>query len=319
VTDQSDQIEQIDQTEYEQIEPPEPYTFNIERPIDFVPQRVVSLVPSITESLFDLNLGGRVVAVTDYCIHPADQVARLPKVGGTKNPDIQQIIALRPDLVMMNSEENRPEDADALKAAGIATWITQPDTVKDALDLLWQIMDVFEESSMLPRVRLIVVTYEWIQGITADLEPRRVFAPIWRDPWMTVNRNTYVHDLLRVCGGLNVFAERDRLYPLKADLGEAEPYALDDPRAAGRDVRYPRLSLDEIVAAQPEVILLPDEPYLFTEQDADELRKLDIPASRTGEIHLVDGSVLTWHGTRLAYALRDLPPLFGIETPPASV
>jgi ABC-type Fe3+-hydroxamate transport system substrate-binding protein len=299
-------------------QPPEAYTFNIERPVEFVPQRVVSLVPSITESLFDLNLGGRVVGVTDYCKYPAEQVARLPKVGGTKNPDLEKISALRPDLVMMNSEENRKEDAEALKAAGIAVWVTQPNTVREALDLLWQIMDIFEEPSMVPRVRLIDVTYEWIHGITLEITPRRVFAPIWRDPWMTINRDTYVHDLLRLCGGLNVFADRDRLYPLKADLGEAAPLAADDPRVAGRDVRYPRVTLDEIVAAQPEVILLPDEPYFFTEADAAELSKLDIPAARTNEIHLVDGSVLTWHGTRLAYALRDLPPLFGIETPPDS-
>lgn len=299
-------------------EPPQPYTFNIERPVEFVPQRVVSLVPSVTESFFDLNLGKRLIGVTDYCKHPADQVAHLPRVGGTKNPDIQKIIGLQPDLVMMNSEENRREDADALRAAGISVWVTQPNTVRQAIDLLWQIMDIFEESAMVPRVRLIEVTYEWIKGITLEMTPRRVFTPIWRDPWMTVNRDTYVHDLLRICGGLNVFADRDRAYPLKADLGQAEPLPPDDPRAAGRDVRYPRITLDEIIAAQPEVILLPDEPFFFTEADAEELYKLDIPAAHTGEIHLVDGSVLTWHGTRLAYALRDLPPLFGIETPPDS-
>ena len=110
---------------------------------DFVPQRVISLVPSMTESLFDLDIGDRLIAVTDYCTKPAEKVARLPKVGGTKNPDISQIIALQPDMVLMNNEENRLEDQQALEAAGITTWVTGPHTVFEALNLLWDIMDIF--------------------------------------------------------------------------------------------------------------------------------------------------------------------------------
>ncbi len=287
------------------------YSYRMEKPVDYVPQRVVSLVPSVTETLFDLNIGERVVGVTDYCKYPADKVAALPKIGGTKNPDIEKIVALRPDLVIMNREENRAEDAAALKAAGIATWVTQPNTVREAIELLWTIMDVFESPSMVARVRLIEIAYEWTLGAALEVTPRKVFVPIWRDPWMTINADTYVHDLLRVCGAANVFAERERRFPLAADLGLEAPIPANDPRVVDRDVRYPRITLDEIVAAQPEVVLLSDEPYLFTEADAEEISRLDIPAARTGEIHLVDGSVLTWHGTRLAYALRDLPPLLG--------
>ena len=101
-------------------------------------------------------------------------------------------------------------------------------------------------------------------------------------------------------------AERERQFPLQADLGEAEP---DDSRAAGRDTRYPRITLDEIVAAQPELILLPDEPYLFQETDAVELYQLDIPAAHLGHIYLIDGSLLSWHGTRFAFTLTELPPM----------
>jgi ABC-type Fe3+-hydroxamate transport system substrate-binding protein len=291
---------------------PQSYNYEMEKPVDYVPQRVVSLVPSVTESLFDLNLGSRVVGVTDYCTRPAEGVKKLPKVGGTKNPDIQAIVALRPDLVIMNQEENRKADADALQAAGIPTWVTHPNTVREALDLLWTMMDVFEEPSMVPRVRLIEVAYEWTLGVVSDLTPKRAFVPIWRDPWMTFNRDTYINDLLHTCGVENVFADRVRQFPLKADLGQAEPLADDDPRVVDRDVRYPRLALDEVVAAQPEMVLLPDEPYIFSQADADEIARLDIPAAKNGQIHLVDGSLLTWHGTRIAYALRDLPPLFGI-------
>ncbi len=287
------------------------YVYRMEKPVDYVPQRVVSLVPSVTESLFDLNIGSRVVGVTDYCVRPAEGVRNLPKLGGTKNPDIAAIVALHPDLVIMNQEENRKADAEALEAAGIRTWVTHPDTVREALGLLWTIMDIFEEPSMVTRVRLIEVTYEWTIGATEDITPKRAFVPIWRDPWMTINRHTYVHDLLRTCGVENVFADRERHFPLAADLGEVPPLTADDPRIENQDTRYPRLSLDEVVEAQPELVLLPDEPYNFTQADADEIAQLDIPAAKNGQIHLVDGSLLTWHGTRIAYALRDLPPLFG--------
>jgi ABC-type Fe3+-hydroxamate transport system substrate-binding protein len=292
-----------------------PYAYQMEKPVDYVPQRVVSLVPSITESLFDLNLGSRVIGVTDYCTRPAEGVRRLPRLGGTKNPNIEAIVALRPDLVIMNQEENRRADAEALQAAGIPTWVTHPNTVREALDLLWTIMDVFEEPSMVPRVRLIEVAYEWTLGVTKEQTPKRVFVPIWRDPWMTFNRETYIHDLLNTCGAENVFADRERRYPLQADLGHAEALPAGDPRLQDRDTRYPRITLDEVVAAQPEIVLLPDEPYAFTQADADEIARLDIPAARNGQIHLVDGSLLTWHGTRIAYALRDLPPLLGTAHP----
>jgi ABC-type Fe3+-hydroxamate transport system substrate-binding protein len=292
-----------------------PYAYRMERPVDYVPQRVVSLVPSMTESLFDLNLGSRVIGVTDYCTRPAEGVRRLPRLGGTKNPNIEAIVALRPDLVIMNQEENRRADAEALQAAGIPTWVTHPNTVREALDLLWTIMDVFEEPSMVPRVRLIEVAYEWTLGVTKEQTPKRVLVPIWRDPWMTFNRETYIHDLLSTCGAENVFADRVRRYPLRADLGLAEALPADDPRLQDRDTRYPRITLEEVVAAQPEIVLLPDEPYVFTQADADEIARLDIPAARNGQIHLVDGSLLTWHGTRIAYALRDLPPLLGTARP----
>lgn len=289
----------------------ETYAYRMEKPVDYVPQRVVSLVPSVTESLFDLNMGSRVIGVTDYCTRPAEAVSKLPRLGGTKNPNIEHIIALRPDLVIMNEEENRKPDWEQLQAAGVPVWVTHPNTVREALDLLWTMMDVFEEPSMVPRVRLIEIAYEWTLGVTRELTPKRTFVPIWRDPWMTFNRNTFVHDMLRVCGGENVFADRDRRYPLAAEYGEAEPIPVDDPRMENLDVRYPRISLDEVVAAQPEIVLLPDEPYTFTQTDADEIAQLDIPAAQNRQIHLVDGSLLTWHGTRIAYALRDLPLLFG--------
>lgn len=290
---------------------PHVHQYRVEFPVPYVPRRVISLVPSMTESLFDLNLGERLIAVTEYCTRPAEGVVRLPKVGGTKNPDIARIVALRPDLVIMNREENRRADAEALQAAGIPIWATEPRTVREAIDLLWLIMDFFEEASMTHRVRTIEIAYETTcRYMTAEL-PVRAFVPIWRDPWMTFNRETFIHDMLHTCGAENVFADRERLYPLAADLGKAPSAPLEEPGVPRRDTRYPRITLDEVLAAQPELILLPDEPYPFSAVDEAALTHAlaDTPAVRNGRVHRVDGSLLTWHGTRIAYALNDLPPL----------
>jgi ABC-type Fe3+-hydroxamate transport system substrate-binding protein len=280
-------------------------------PVSSPPSTIVSLVPSVTESLFDLNLGNRLIAITDYCVRPAEKVARLPKIGGTKNPDIQRIIAMHPELVIANQEENRKEDVEALQAAGIPVWVTFPKTVRDAMNLLWNIMYLFEETSMVPRVRLIEQSLDWVEGVSRAKEDQicKVFAPIWNDPLMTFNADTYAHNLLHVCGGTNVFAERERQYPLSADLGQREAYAPDNPRMVGRDTRYPRVTIEEVEAAQPDVILLPSEPFEFKEEHIAQFAKLDCPAARNGKIHLIDGGLLTWHGTRLAYALNEIPAL----------
>jgi ABC-type Fe3+-hydroxamate transport system substrate-binding protein len=283
--------------------------YSLQAPDIKPPQRVVSLVPSVTESLFDLNLGSRLIAITDYCRYPEAGVASLPRIGGTKNPDIERIIAFKPDLVIANVEENRLPDVEALQAAGVRVWVTYPHTVAEAINLLWDMMRVFDEAVMVPRVRLIEQTMDWVVGLSKSHEdnPTRVFAPIWLDPLMTFNADTYIHDLLRICGGLNVFAERQRQYPLKADLGEIDP--LPPEKTEGLDTRYPRITLDEVVAAQPDVILLPSEPFEFTEAHVPMFATLDVPAAHKGRIHLVDGALLTWHGTRLAYALNAFPAL----------
>jgi len=130
------------------------------------PRRVVSLVPSVTESLFDLDLGERLIGRTDYCIYPVGQVERVLALGGTKNPDVQRIIELQPDLVIVNREENRRQDAEVLQAAGIPVWVTHPRTVQDALNLLWDMMNLFDHPKMVARVRLIEYTFDWVQGVS---------------------------------------------------------------------------------------------------------------------------------------------------------
>ncbi|MBI3362552.1 MAG: ABC transporter substrate-binding protein [Chloroflexi bacterium] len=288
------------------------------------PLRVVSLVPSVTESLFDLGLGGRLIAVTDFCVHPAEGVLGIPKIGGTKNPRCDEITALHPDLVIANQEENRPQDVAKLQEAGLAVWVTFPRTVRGAIDVLWEMTRLFHvPSTMGQRIMTLEHALDWTRAVEAEREPAPFFCPIWREPhasqddarwWMTFNSETYIHDLLTVCGGRNIFADRERRYPLSADLrregggGKLEKSAGDE-----RDTRYPRVTLVEIVAGQPEVILLPSEPYSFDEADREELMQLtDLPAARNGRVHLVDGSWLTWPGTRVARALQEMPPLFAV-------
>ena len=246
------------------------------------PQRVVSLVPSITESLFDLGLGALVVGVTDYCIHPGGALMAVPRIGGPKTPDLERILALQPDLVIANQEENRKVDAEALQAAGLQVWITFPRTVAQSLEMLWDLVTLFHSLERAASLMTIERVLDWTERAATQREPVRVFCPIWRNPWMTIGTETYTHDLLRVCGGHNVFA---------------------DWRGGSR---YPAITLGDVVDRCPEIILLPSEPFRFGEAHRDELASYPGMPDR---IFLVDGTLLTWFGTRMGKALRLLPAL----------
>jgi len=283
------------------------------------PRRVVSLVPSVTESLFGLGCGGALVGVTDFCVHPAEAVKRLPRVGGTKNPDLQRIQAAMPDLIIANQEENSQASLAALAAEGFRVWLTFPRTVRQALDLLHDLVRLFRVSAMGHQLSALETAYEWASLAAENTPPVKVFCPIWREPgahppaegprwWMTIHRDTYVHDVIRLCGGRNVFADRERRYPLAADLGESQ--AATPGPAAGRDTRYPRVTTQEVAEQAPDLILLPSEPYLFSESDLAAFDDFgEIPAVKNKNIRLVDGSLLTWHGIRVARALAELPAI----------
>lgn len=255
---------------------------------DFVPRRIVSLVPSLTEALFALGLGERVVGVTDWCVHPAESVAGLPKLGGTKNPDLAAIRALAPDLVIANQEENRRRDVEKLEAGGIHVWVTYPRTVAEGAAVLAELAELGAAEEARTRVVAPVL------AAVAEAERSRpesgipVFCPIWRDPWLAVGGDTYADDLLTLCGGRNVFA-------------------------AQGDRRYPRVTLDEIVAAAPEVVILPDEPYAFDASDEAELRRLPLPAAKAGRIHRIDGTWVSWYGPRIRPAIHAMRSLLTVE------
>jgi ABC-type Fe3+-hydroxamate transport system substrate-binding protein len=192
-------------------------------------------------------------------------------------------------------------------------WVTFPRSVEEAVQVLWAVVRVFRLTHAQSKIQTLELTMTWTARAAAAEAPVRVFVPIWESErqdrsrwWMTFNRSTYVHDVLAVCGAWNVFADRDRRYPLAADLGEAPQEAQGE-----RDTRYPRVTSQEIVEREPELILLPSEPYAFNETDvlrmAEALR--GCPAADGGKIRTVDGSLLTWHGTRLGRALTELPAL----------
>lgn len=249
-------------------------------------RRIVSLIPSITEILFAIGAGDRVVGCTIYCTEPPDGVATKTRVGGEKNPKLEVIRDLGADLVIANVEENVREHVETLRGWGIPVHVTYPRTVADGIRLVGELGELLEAG---PRARemeaALRARYDEVRAAAAGHRPRRVFCPIWRKPYMTINRDTYIHDMLAVSGGANVFGEEAK--------------------------RYPEIALEQVAAADVEVILLPDEPYRFRHvHRADFAPYADLPAVRDGRIHLVDGKLLSWYGPRIAEALRVLPPLF---------
>ncbi len=250
------------------------------------PRRIVSLVPSITETLFALGAGASVIGVTRFCTHPPEQVAGLTKVGGTKNPELEAILRLQPDVVILNEEENRHEDFVWLKEHGLCVYVTAPRTVREGIDMierLGQLVGHLEDGQMLAHA-----LRQQADRLTADLEyhPRlRVFCPIWRKPWMSFNDQTYIDDMLRTCGGENIFRAK------------AE--------------RYPTVSLDEVATADPQVVVLPSEPYPFTTKHFVHLKPLaETVAGKMGHLYCVDGMALCWYGPRIADGLTQLGRLF---------
>jgi ABC-type Fe3+-hydroxamate transport system substrate-binding protein len=225
--------------------------------------RVVSLVPSLTEAVA-VTAPGLLVGATDWCTHPAGlDVAR---IGGTKNPDVAGVAALAPDLVIANEEENRPADLDALRAAGLAVLVTDVRSLPQALAELHRVLT---EGCGLARPGWLDAAEAAWREVAAPVRRPRAVVPIWRRPWMVLGRDTFAGDLLGRLGVDNVHA--------------------------GHGERYPRIPLPELLAARPDLVVLPDEPYRFTVDDGPEAFP-GVPAA------LVGGRHLTWYGPSLVTA-----------------
>ena len=251
------------------------------------PRRIVSLIPSVTEILFALGVGDAVAGCTIYCTEPAEGVRTKPRVGGEKNPKLEVIRDLGADLVIANIEENVREHIETLRAWSVPVYVTYPRRVSDGIRLIRELGELTGAAEQGRRMAdELSERLEQVQARRPARARRRVFCPIWRRPYMTINGDTYMHDMLAVCGGDNVFAERAK--------------------------RYPEVALEEVATARPDVIVLPDEPYRFRRAHiADFAPYPDLPAVRDGRIHLVDGKLLSWYGPRIARALELLPDYFG--------
>jgi len=269
-------------------------------------RRIVSLVPSLSEALEVLGLSDRLVGVTEYCVHPADAFVALPKLGGTKDADVDAIVAVTPDLVIANQEENTARVVRKLAEQGIDVWVTYPRTVREGVDLLVELASLgASEAAFEEHVAPCLSAVEAAeQRRDAPGNRPTVFCPIWRDPWMTIGRDTYIHDMIELCGGRNLYADP----PEDPDSGAIQGRA---------DRRYPIVDLDRVLTDGPEVILLPDEPYRFDEWDAKRLLGTDCPAAKADRVHLIDGTLVSWYGPRIAEAIRALATIFATPVAPS--
>ncbi|WP_119069565.1 helical backbone metal receptor [Rubrobacter indicoceani] len=245
-------------------------------------KRIISLVPSLTEALFAFGAGEKVIGRTRYCTLPPRLVRRAEIVGGTKKVDFEAALSLEPDFVVAVREENTKSDVERFCEAGVEVFVGEPQTVSGTLSMLRELAEAVgaADTSSIERAERVLERL----GADGPERPARVFAPIWKNPYMSPGGDTYVSDVVEACGGANVFAGR---------------------------TRYPEVTASEIEDAQPEVMLLPSEPYEFSAVDLAEFYALDVPAARLGRVHLIDGKLLTWYGPRMADALVQLARLIG--------
>lgn len=275
------------------------------------PTRIVSLVPSDTYSLLRLGAKDRLVGRTRYCVAPAGEVEGIAVVGGTKDVDVEAVAALSPDLVIANQEENSKPDIDRLLAKGVPVLVSFPQRVVAGVAHLARLaLALGLRRGEEPARTVLAHAYHALRQAEAAAlarPPVRVFVPIWMDPLMTVHASTFISDALALAGGENVFADRERRYPLAADLGSGKPLPAD--RVAGRDVRYPRVTLDEVAERRPGLVLLPDEPHPFTEADAAAIREGLEGRGLTVRVVPCDGKDLMWYGARSVEGLGRLRSL----------
>lgn len=237
------------------------------------PQRIISLVPSQTELLFDLRLDDRVVGITKFCVHPNKWFRTKTRVGGTKQLNFECIRALKPDLIIANKEENNKEDIEQL-SKDFPVWISDMDDLVSALEMIRLIGEVTNTDIS----ELLLEIEHGFQQLKSVHPPKRTLYLIWKGPYMTAGSRTFIHDIMNRCGLQNAVSNS----------------------------RYPELSEQEIVELNPELVLLSSEPYPFAEKHIPELQQL-LP---NADIKLVDGEMFSWYGSRLKHVPSYLNKLF---------
>lgn len=234
------------------------------------PLRIISLVPSQTELLFDLGLDEQVIAITKFCIHPAEKFKSTRKIGGTKKLDLALIRELQPDLIIGNKEEN--EESQILELMrSFPVWMSDIHNLEEALDMIRKLGALIAEPG--PAERMATRIAENFAGLSAEPpagKPSTVAYFIWKDPYMVAGKNTFIDAMLGCCGLINVFAES----------------------------RYPQVSPEQLCEANPAHIFLSSEPYPFNEKHMAFFRDLCPEAS----VKIVDGELFSWYGSRLQHS-----------------
>ncbi|WP_311136287.1 ABC transporter substrate-binding protein [Hymenobacter cellulosivorans] len=252
------------------VQPPLTVTDQMNRrvAVPFPPQRIVSLVPSQTELLFDLGLGSRVVGVTKFCIHPAEARQRTTVIGGTKNFDFEKIEALQPDLIIGNKEENYQAGIEQL-AQKYPVWLSDISNLDEALDMIRRVGLITGRKSAADAMADEIAGSFAARTVSDPLIPAAYF--IWRKPYMVAASNTFIDTMLPRAGFRNVFAGLNR---------------------------YPEITAEQLAVAAPAVILLSSEPYPFAEKHVAEFQTICPSAT----VRIVDGELFSWHGSRLRHS-----------------
>lgn len=246
------------------------FTDQLDRAIHLpgIPRRIVSLVPSQTELLAALGLEDEVVGITKFCVHPESWFRSKTRIGGTKKVHIDRVHALQPDLIIANKEENVQAEVEEL-ARHYPVWVSDVNTLEDALGMIRAMGEITHTSAKAASIADTIKT-DFLQ-LTGLAPALRTAYLIWKDPYMTVGHDTFIHHLLGRCGLQNVF---------------------------GDQTRYPAVNIEALQAAGCELLLLSSEPYPFKQQHIDELQGY-LPDTR---IVLVDGEMFSWYGSRLLEA-----------------
>lgn len=243
------------------------YIDQLHRPVEISsqPKRIVSLVPSQTELLYDLGLEEEVVGLTKFCVHPQKWFIEKNRIGGTKNLHLDKIKSLHPDLIIANKEENRKEQVEEL-AKEFPVWISDVNTLEDAYNMIKSIGEItgtIEKAETL--IKHIKANFSQLQTPNTRLQTCYL---IWKDPYMTVGSDTFIHHMLAQAGFQNIFADKHR---------------------------YPEITLEDLLLADCQMLLLSSEPYPFQQKHVEELQVL-LPKTK---IALVDGEMFSWYGSRL--------------------
>ncbi|MBS1585615.1 MAG: ABC transporter substrate-binding protein [Bacteroidetes bacterium] len=245
--------------------------------VEYPPKRIVSLVPSQTELLYDLGLEAEVVGITKFCVHPESWFRAKKRVGGTKQLHLDKIRELRPDLVIANKEENLKEQIDEL-AKDTPMWISDIKSIDEGLQMIGAVGSlVNKEAQANSLVNDIASGFEMLQKAT---EVKRVAYFIWRDPWMSVGGDTFISNMIQTTGWKNVLSDMER---------------------------YPEISLEETAAHKPAIVLLSSEPFPFREKHIAEVKSV-MPEV---EVLLVDGEMFSWYGSRMLKAIPYFSELIG--------